>query len=124
MLLVSTPPARILAWITSIYFWMKPMSGYNVSCHQAMQDKTLGINVTTLIVNGAIGCGGNFDPTNLPSLPNREPIEPGALPVMSTAGGLTKVFTYLQYCKLLNITPLPVICPAPPNCNINNKKTC
>lgn len=54
----TTPPARMLAWITALWFWMdKHRSGFSFSCHDAMQDPThKGITTVNLIVNNDSGC--------------------------------------------------------------------
>jgi hypothetical protein len=52
----STPPARILAFATSIWFWMVPRSGRSISCHDAMMQPTkYGITAVNLIVNNQSG---------------------------------------------------------------------
>ena len=51
----TTPPARMLAHITAIAFWMKPRSGRNISCHACMKDPTYGITSVNIIVNNQSG---------------------------------------------------------------------
>ena len=52
----STPPARLMAWITSLWFWMIPRSGRPVSCHYCMLNyKTHSITGVNLIVNNQSG---------------------------------------------------------------------
>lgn len=56
----STPPARQLAFITCLWFWMDAnRSGRKISCHQCMQDPyKIGICGTNLIVNNQDGLTG------------------------------------------------------------------
>jgi hypothetical protein len=56
----TTPPARILAWMLSLVFWMKPRSGRWMSCHTAMQKPfEYGITTANQIVNNQTGCAWN-----------------------------------------------------------------
>lgn len=57
-ILTSTPPARILAWATCLWFWMdRNRSGRKVSCHQAMMAPwRMGITTCNMIVNNDSGC--------------------------------------------------------------------
>jgi hypothetical protein len=56
-ILRTTPPARMMAWITAICFWMLPRSGRSISCHQCMLEPTrYGITCVNLIVNNDSGC--------------------------------------------------------------------
>lgn len=51
----TTPPARMLAHITAIAFWMKPRSGRKISCHDCMKDRQYGITSVNMIVNNQSG---------------------------------------------------------------------
>jgi hypothetical protein len=52
----TTPPAQIMAWVSSLWFWMIPRSGRNISCHQSMLEPTKnGITAVNLIVNNQTG---------------------------------------------------------------------
>ena len=56
-ILATTPTARELAWLTSLWFWMDPeRSGYAFSCHDAMLEPKLGFTCTTMIINGQSSC--------------------------------------------------------------------
>ena len=56
-ILRTTPPARMMAWITAICFWMLPRSNRPISCHQCMLEPTkYGITGVNLIVNNDSGC--------------------------------------------------------------------
>lgn len=54
----TTPPARILAWATCLWFWMdRNRSGRKVSCHQAMlEPRRMGITTCNMIINNDSGC--------------------------------------------------------------------
>lgn len=54
----TTPPARILSWLTCLWFWMdNRRSGRKVSCHQAMlQPFKMGISTCNMIINNDSGC--------------------------------------------------------------------
>lgn len=53
----TTPPARMMAWITAICFWMLQRSGRPISCHRCMLEPTrYGITGVNLIVNNDSGC--------------------------------------------------------------------
>jgi hypothetical protein len=54
----TTPNARVLAWLTSLWFWMdKSRSGRKMSCHQCMLEPfTYGITGCNLIINNDSGC--------------------------------------------------------------------
>lgn len=53
----TTPPARMMAWITAISFWMLPRSGKKISCHECMiNPQKYGITCVNLIVNNESGC--------------------------------------------------------------------
>jgi len=53
----TTPPARMMAYITAICFWMLPRSGRKISCHECMLQPTkFGITSVNLIVNNDSGC--------------------------------------------------------------------
>jgi hypothetical protein len=53
----TTPPARIMAWLVCLWFWMIPRSGRSLSCHQAMlEPKKYGITTANIIVNNDGGC--------------------------------------------------------------------
>lgn len=54
----TTPPARILAWATCLWFWMdNRRSGRKVSCHQAMMEpRRMGITTCNMIINNDSGC--------------------------------------------------------------------
>ncbi len=52
----STPPARIMAWVSGLWFWMKRHQGKKVSCHEAMKLYTqYGITACNVIVNNQSG---------------------------------------------------------------------
>lgn len=57
-ILRTTPPARVLAWATCLWFWMDSnRSGRKVSCHQAMlQPRRMGITTCNMIINNDSGC--------------------------------------------------------------------
>jgi hypothetical protein len=54
----TTPPARILAWLTCLWFWMdNRRSGRFVSCHEAMSEPfRMGITTCNMIINNDSGC--------------------------------------------------------------------
>jgi len=54
----STPNARVLAWLTSLWFWMdNNRSGRSMSCHECMMEPTVyGITGCNLIINNDSGC--------------------------------------------------------------------
>jgi len=54
----TTPPARMLAFITCFWFWMDmSRSGRSISCHQCMLNPfTHGITGTNMIINNQSGC--------------------------------------------------------------------
>lgn len=53
----TTPEARVLAWVTSLYFWMGETSSRGMTCHQAMmKPKEYGITSANVIVNRQDGC--------------------------------------------------------------------
>lgn len=53
----TTPPARQLAFITSLWFWKNPRSGRSISCHYCMVNwKTHGITSCNMIINNQSGC--------------------------------------------------------------------
>lgn len=85
----TTPPARMMAWISAICFWMLPRSGKNISCHQCMLEPSkYGITSVNMIVNNQSGC---------------------------TAGtwAANKNKYYTRICNIFGIDPLPtIICPA------------
>ena len=52
----TTPPARQLAFITSLWFWMSNRSGRKISCNYSMKNwRTHGITSCNLIVNNQSG---------------------------------------------------------------------
>lgn len=52
----TTPSARQMAWISSIWFWMTLRSGRSISCHEAMMNPSkYGITSANLIVNNQTG---------------------------------------------------------------------
>lgn len=52
----TTPPARQLAVITCLWFWMTDRSGRDISCNYSMRNwKTHGITACNLIVNNQSG---------------------------------------------------------------------
>jgi len=56
-ILQTTPPARMMGWITAIHFWMTIRSGRKISCHDCMDNPyKIGITGTNLIVNNQSGC--------------------------------------------------------------------
>ena len=89
-ILNTTPSAKLMAWITSIAFWMKPRSGRSISCHYAMNDPSFGITTTNLIINNQSGC--------------------------TTSWAYNKVQYYKRICKIFNINDniieSSIICPA------------
>lgn len=53
----TTPPARVLAFLTCLWFWMVPRSGRKISCHYSMINwKTHGITSCNMIINNQSGC--------------------------------------------------------------------
>jgi hypothetical protein len=99
----TTPPARIMAWLTSLAFWMKPRSGRWMSCHTAMQEPfKYGITTTNLIINNQHGC----DSKRLDHIKNYEEI--------SWAG--KKNIFYIRVCRILGIdaqrTESSIVCPS------------
>lgn len=83
----TTPPARMMAWITAICFWMLPRSGRPISCHQCMlEPKRYGITGVNIIVNNDSGC------------------KPG--------WAFNKVEYYKRICSILGINPdKTIVCP-------------
>jgi hypothetical protein len=82
----TTPPARVLVWAASLFFWMdKYRSGFNgVSCHDSMiNPTTMGIQCVNLIVN-ANSC--------------------------SDVGNI-KSFYYQAICRALGVEPDKDVCP-------------
>lgn len=56
-ILSTTPPARRLAFMTSLWFWTTLRSGRKVSCHYCMVNwKTHGITSCNMIINNQSGC--------------------------------------------------------------------
>lgn len=52
----TTPPARQLAFITCLWFWMTNRSGRDISCNYSMKNwKTHGITACNLIINNQSG---------------------------------------------------------------------
>ncbi len=52
----STPPARVMAWVSGLWFWMKRHDGKRLSCHDAMSNcKQYGITACNLLVNNQSG---------------------------------------------------------------------
>ncbi len=53
----TTPPARVMAWLTCLWFWMsKNRSGRIISCHQAMMNPfEIGITTVNAIINNQSG---------------------------------------------------------------------
>ena len=61
-ILSSTHDARVLLWLTTLFFWMdKYRSGYNgLSCHDAILDDDIGFScVANIINNNGCGCDGS-----------------------------------------------------------------
>lgn len=58
----STPPARMLAYITCFWFWMdRNRSGRKISCHECMlKPYTHGITGTNMIINNQSGCSSGW----------------------------------------------------------------
>ena len=84
-ILDTTPSARILAWVTALWFWMVEKKD-GLTCHQAMLDSNkYGITMTNYIINN-VGCYNNS----------------------SFAGNI--VAYYKTICKILNIMPI-INCP-------------
>jgi hypothetical protein len=84
----TTPSARQMAYITSLWFWMIPRSGRSVSCHYcAKKYKTYGITSVNMIVNNQ--SGEDYD-----------------APKPSWAG--KKCQFYIRICKILDIEPIIV----------------
>jgi hypothetical protein len=53
----TTPPARLLGWISGIWFWVTLRSARKISCHECMNEPySIGITGTNLIVNNQSGC--------------------------------------------------------------------
>lgn len=84
----TTPPARMLAYITAICFWMLPRSGRTISCHECMLEPTkIGITGVNLIVNNDSGC-------------------------QVGTWAYNKNIYYTRICKIFNINPeTTIICP-------------
>lgn len=81
----STPPARMMAYITAICFWMRPRSNRKISCHQCMLEPTkIGITGVNLIVNNDSGC-------------------------INGTWAWNKIQYYIRICKILDIDPHPTI---------------
>jgi hypothetical protein len=56
-ILDTTPPARMMAWLTCLWFWMIPRSGRQIGCHEAMmKPEKYGITSVNIIVNNDSGC--------------------------------------------------------------------
>ncbi|KAI9023917.1 hypothetical protein DFJ74DRAFT_666607 [Hyaloraphidium curvatum] len=56
----TTPPARQMAWITSLWFYMRATSSRSITCHQAMMDPfRYGITAANVVVNSQSGCESN-----------------------------------------------------------------
>lgn len=56
VILNTTHSARVLAWLTTLFFWMDTArSGKQLSCHQAMLNDDLGFSCAAFIINGN-GC--------------------------------------------------------------------
>ena len=52
----GTPPARVMAWVSGLWFWMKRHDGKRISCHDAMvNSKQYGITACNMIVNNQSG---------------------------------------------------------------------
>jgi hypothetical protein len=84
----TTPPARMMAYITAICFWMLPRSGRKISCHECMlEPNKIGITGVNLIVNNDSGCNVGTWAYN-------------------------KNIYYKRICNILKIDPQPtLICP-------------
>lgn len=84
----TTPPARMMAFITAVCFWMLPRSGRKLSCHQCMlEPNKIGITGVNLIVNNDSGC-------------------------INGTWAWNKVQYYIRICKIFNIDPFStIICP-------------
>lgn len=92
-ILLTTPPARQLAFITCLWFWASSdRSGRKVSCHYCMQNyKTHGITSCNIIINNQSGCNG-------------------------TDWASKKVVYYKRICKILGIPESivvdSIVCPS------------
>ncbi len=86
----STPPARRLAFITCLWFWMVPRSGRKISCHYSMVNwKTHGITSCNMIINNQSGC--------------------------TTSWAYNKILYYRRICKIFeipdDIVQSSIVCP-------------
>lgn len=86
----TTPPARRLAFITCLWFWMVPRSGRKISCHYSMINwKTYGITSCNMIINNQSGC--------------------------SPSWAYNKILYYRRICKIFNIpddiVESSIVCP-------------
>ena len=60
-ILTSTPPARQMAWIVCLWFWMTNRSGRKISCHDCMTMYTThGITGCNMIINNQSGEGNTW----------------------------------------------------------------
>lgn len=87
----TTPPARQLAFMTCLWFWMNPRSGRKISCHYSMLNwKTYGITSCNIIINNQSGCTPSW--------------------------ASNKIVYYRRICKILeipeDIVNMSIICPA------------
>ncbi len=91
-ILHSTPPARQLAFITCLWFWMdNKRSGRTISCHNCMlQPFSFGITSTNMIINNQSGC-------------------------TSGTWAFNKLLYYKRICKIFNIPSdiinQSIVCP-------------
>ena len=110
----DTPPARVLTWLSTLYFWMdKNRSQASISCHDAVLDPTLGFSCATDIINGN-GCkAAKLD------------YYPGICAVIGVAPGdicgVTPDFDPIAKCREVPILPCQTNddCPMYVKCNPN-----
>ena len=110
----DTPPARVLTWLSTLYFWMdKNRSQASISCHDAVLDPTLGFSCATDIINGN-GC-----------LAAKLDYYPGICAVIGVAPGdicgVTPEFDPTEKCREVPILPCQTNddCPMYIKCNPN-----
>jgi hypothetical protein len=85
----TTPSARILSWVSGLWFWMTLRSGRKISCHECMEDPyKFGITSVNIIVNNQSGCVEN-------------------------TWASEKIKYYIRICKILKIDFTDtIICPS------------
>ena len=116
----TTPPARVLLWMTAIFFWMdKHRSVAQISSHDAMLDDELGFSCAANIINGN-GCYKAPKITYYPEICNILEVTPGKIcksindPDFDPTDKCNA--TPDIYCQTNND------CPDFSNCNTDNEK--